>query len=81
MKYKVEKGKREISFKEVVVPFWCEIDIVIFDKYIGIKMETCYGVENLILEQKQCDTYLSTKALTKQKDPKMICTLFFAAVT
>ena len=50
MKYKVEKGKREISFKEVVVPFWCEIDIVIFDKYIGIKMETCYGVENLILE-------------------------------
>ena len=50
MKYKDEKGKREISFKEAVVPFWCEIDIVIFDKYIGIKMETCYGVENLRLK-------------------------------
>ena len=45
---KGEKG--DFFFKEAVVPFWCEIDIVIFDKYIGIKMETCYGVENLRLE-------------------------------
>ena len=50
MKYKVEKGKREIFFQEAAVPFWCEIDIVIFDKYIGFKMETCYGVKNLRLE-------------------------------